>query len=162
MVMLGAQLDDLDALAQRLRLTGNDIGAVRTDAQMTTTTVVDAVRGSIDQARSAIDVAMADLLRSVGASAESAQATRWTGRNQEVFLGHHLDFQVAMDRAGTATTDAFAQFGQAVEQMAQALVDYDASLATALADAAGSAASMAQAVDAQRNNLDQVMNVGMG
>ena len=75
MVMLGAQLDDLDALAQRLRLTGNHIGAVRTDAQMTTTTVVDAVRGSIDQARSAIDVAMADLLRSVGASAESAQAT---------------------------------------------------------------------------------------
>ncbi len=161
MVMLGAQLDDLDGLAQRLRRTGDEIDAVRIEAQGTTTTVVEAVRGSIDRARGAIDVAMMDLIRSVGASAETAQATQWTGRNQEVFLGHHLDFQVAMDRAGSATTDAFAQFGQAVEQMAQALVDYDSSLAAALTDAAASSTSMAMAVDAQRQNLDQVMNAGI-
>ena len=162
MVMLGAQLDDLDGLAQRLRLTGGEIGDVRADAQLTTTTVVEAVRGSVQEARTRIDAVMIDLLRSVGASADVAAATAWTGRNQEAFVGHHAEFRAAMDQASAATTDAFAQFGLAVEQMAGALVDYDVSLAAALADAAASSQAMATAVEAQRDNLDQVMNSGMG
>lgn len=162
MVMLGAQLDDLDGLAQRLRATGGDIEGARGDAQRTTSTVVDAVQTSSAQARSMIEQVIAELLASVAASADTANGAQWTGHNQTTFLGHHAEFQGAMERAGTATNEAFAQFGQAIDQMADVLVEYEASLALALADAVQASTSMAGAVDAQRANLDQVMNTGMG
>ncbi len=161
MTMLGAQLDDLDGLAQRLRITAGDIGTAQGDARTTTTTVVGSVRESAGAARMTIETAMQTLLASVAGSARTAEAANWTGQNQAAFLGHHADFSAAMDRAGAATNDAFGRFADAIEQMSAALEEYEVSLAASLTDATASAESMAGAVDAQRANLDLVMNTGL-
>ena len=162
MTMLGAQLDDLDALAARLRTTSAEIGDVHARAGTTTTTVVGEVRSAAAAALSQISSSMDALRAAVSASATSASSANWNGLNHDRFLDAHRDFDSAMMRAEQATTSTFSDFNAAIEQMAAGIESYTASLAGSLDQARGAADSMAGAVDQQRANLDQVMNQGLG
>jgi hypothetical protein len=162
MTMLGAQLDDLDALGQRLRTTAGEIGDVRSAASATAGRVVGEVRAAAEGARRDIGQAMAALRSAVSASATAADATAWSGANHDRFLDAHRDFDGAMASAEEATTSAFTEFGAAIDRMAAGLEEYATRLATSLDQANEASASMAAAVEQQRMNLDQVMNQGLG
>ncbi len=162
MTMLGAQLDDLDALGQRLRTTAGEIGDVRSAASATAGRVVGEVRAAAEGARRDIGQAMAALRSAVSASATAADATAWSGANPDRFLDAHRDFDGAMASAEEATTSAFTEFGAAIDRMAAGLEEYATRLATSLDQANEASASMAAAVEQQRMNLDQVMNQGLG
>ena len=66
-----------------------------------------------------------------------------------------------MVRAETSTKDTFQQFQKAINDMAQSLDGYAQELAKALTSARTSTDSMGRAVEAQRANLDTVMNTGL-
>lgn len=162
MTMLGAQLDDLDALALRLRTTASEIGDVHSTASGTSGRVVTEVRTSASDALRNITTSMEKLRSAVTASAARADATAWSGLNHDRFLDAHRDFDAAMLRAEEATTSAFGDFNAAIEQMAAGIEEYSNSLAVSLDHAGAASTSMANAVDQQRANLDQVMNQGLG
>jgi hypothetical protein len=162
MTMLGAQLDDLDALALRLRSTATEIGDVHTTASGTSGRVVTEVRNSSADALRNITASMDRLRAAVSASASRADATAWSGLNHDRFLDAHRDFDAAILRSEETTTAAFSDFSTAIEQMAAGIEEYTNSLAVSLEQARKASTSMATAVDQQRTNLDQVMNQGLG
>ena len=162
MTMLGAQLDDLDALSSRLRTTATEIGDTQGSASITSSTVVSEVRTSATNALREITRSMSVLRSAVSASAALAGSTAWNGLNHERFLDAHRDFDGAMASAEEATTEAYADFGAAIDQLSSHIEDYSSSLSRSLEQAREASSSMALAVDRQRANLDQVMNHGLG
>ncbi len=161
MTVLGAQLDDLTDLAGRLTTTESEIGGVQTDSTAATSTVVGDVTTAAANALVRITALMDNLRASVDAAATRAADANWTGHNREEFIRGYGDFNAAVAQAEAATRDTFANFDNAISSMTAELEQYQASLSAALADAQGSTASMAQAVEAQRENLDSVMNTGL-
>lgn len=161
MTMLGAQLDDLAALSARLQATASDVATGRNSSVATTSQVVaevgDAARRALDQ----ITSHMQSLDASVAAAASQADSTQWTGANADRFRAGAAEFRSAMQSGQAATTDAFASFQSSVTTMTETLHEFVSSFSTALANAEQSAIEMADAVDAQRSNLDQAMNVGL-
>ncbi len=161
MVLLGAQLDDLDQLAATLRSTEGEIGSVHAESASASARVVADVRTATLAARSAIDQLMERLRASVTASAARADGAVWSGHNRDRFIDGYHEFDAAMVRAEGSTTSAFADFGTAIEQMATGLETYAGTLASSLDQAMQATAAMATAVDQQRAGLDQVMNQGL-
>lgn len=159
--MLGAQLEDLGGLADRLRATSADINTVQGEATRVSDTVVTSVRDAAHAALTQISGAMDRLRVAVAASTQQSEATNWTGANREVFVGANADFDAAMAQAEGATNDTFQRFEAAIESMAAGLEEYAAVLDRSLTDAQTSTTSMAAAVDAQRVNLETVMNTGL-
>ncbi|MDG2113117.1 MAG: hypothetical protein P8N02_10945, partial [Actinomycetota bacterium] len=149
MTMLGAQLDDLDALALRLRSTATEIGDVHTTASGTSGRVVTEVRNSSADALRNITASMDRLRAAVSASASRADATAWSGLNHDRFLDAHRDFDAAILRSEETTTAAFSDFSTAIEQMAAGIEEYTNSLAVSLEQAREASTSMATAVDQQ-------------
>jgi hypothetical protein len=161
MTMLGAQLDDLSDLSVTLTTTGGDVLTAQASATSTTTNVVSEVRSSAQSALAAIRSHLDALLTSVQTSGARAEATAWTGANRDRFTAAYGDFQQAMQAARQSTEAVFAEFQAAVDTMTASLEDYDRQFSSAMGQAEGSVRSMSAAVDAQRTNLDSVMNTGM-
>lgn len=159
--MLGAQLGDLESLSSQLRSTMSEIGAVQGESMATSNTVVSSVREAATRAQGEILAAMERLRASVETSATQANAAAWTGANRDSFVSSYGEFQSAMTAAEAATEDAYQQFTTQIDAMAASLEDYTAQLQSSLTQAEASTESMSGAVDAQRTNLDQVMNTGM-
>lgn len=161
MTMLGAQLDDLAGLAQRLTTTSGDVGVARDNAVGTTSTAVDAIGSASQQALASITSHMEALEASVAGAVTQADSTQWTGANAGRFRGAAQEFHSSMTAGQTATTEAFQSFQASVAAMNETLNTYVQQLSGALTSAQESAANMASAVEGQRANLDQVMNLGM-
>lgn len=161
MSVLGAQLDDLTGLAGQLTTTEGEIGGVATDSTSTTTNVVGDVTNAANAALTRITSLMDELRRTVDTAARNADAAAWTGANRDRFISGYADFNAAVAQAEAVTRDTFANFDAAIASMAGELEQYQASLTGALSDAQASTNSMARAVEAQRDNLDSVMNSGL-
>lgn len=162
MPMLGAHLDDLDALRDQLTRTASAVGDANTESTQHTTTAVEACRQAATTAFGAIGSTMDLLSGSVGDAAATAGATSWTGANRDRFVDETDRFAAAMRDIDVATRDAFEDYQASVTQLAEALEDFQRRLATSLGQAMESTEGMAAAVEAQRTNLDSVMNQGLG
>lgn len=161
MTILGAQLDDLIHLSQRLTTTAGDVGGSRDGAIRTTTQVVSGVQDASQIALEQIMTHMDQLGQSVAASVAQAGSTNWTGDNAERFREGSAAFQTAMQAAQNATTDTFSQFRATIASLSETLDAYAASLGAQLSDAEQSVHQMSAAVERQRSNLDSVMNAGL-
>ncbi len=161
MTMLGAQLEDLATLSTRLQTTSSDVGAVKDQAVTLTSTVVGNVTESARHALSEIGTQMSLMSQSVAASTAQADATQWTGANADRFRQGATEFQTSMSTASTTTEEAFQAFLQTASAMTESLENYVTQLSASLLTAQESATQMSTAVESQRSNLDQVMNIGI-
>ncbi len=161
MTMLGAQLDDLFRLSQRLTATAADVGGSRDGAIRTTTQVVSGVQDAAQAALDQIMTHMDQLGQSVAGSVTEAGSVMWTGSNADRFREASQQFQTSMLLAQRTTTDTFAQFRQTIGLLSETLDAYATQLGAALTDAEASTRQMSQAVHQQAANLDQVMNTGV-
>jgi len=159
--MLGAQLEDLTSLAAQLNRTGGSITECQSSATGTTNEVVGAVRQAAEAALAAITNHMESLRAAVAAANAASGSAEWTGANAERFRSAYADFDASMVRAETSTKETFSQFQKAIGDMAQSLDGYAQELSRSLTSARASTDSMARAVEAQRTNLDTVMNTGL-
>lgn len=159
--MLGAQLDDLDALAGQLDRTGGALAECQTRSTTDTNQVVESVRAAANTALQRITAQMDALRESVRGAGSSSRAAQWTGANAERFRAAYHDFDVSMQQAEATTKDTFAEFQRAIDHMATSLSDFAQQLANALANAQHSTQTMSGAVHAQRANLESVMNTGL-
>ncbi len=161
MVMLGAQLDDLAALTTRLQTTAGDVGSAREQSVLSTTSVIGEVSDSTRRALEQITSYMQALDTSVSGAVAQADGTQWTGANADRFRVGAADFRAAMQSGQAATTDAFSSFQASVATMTESLNQFVSQFSTALTQAEASAVDMSSAVEAQRANLDQAMNIGL-
>jgi uncharacterized protein YukE len=161
MSMLGAQLEDLSGLSTQLTSTSSEITAVDAAATSSTTQVVDGVRQASNAAKLAIDAHMQTLRETIMNANSRLTATQWTGQNQMTFTSAYEQFNSAMVTAENAAKDTFASFERSITTMSTELEEFVTRFNASMADASASTTSMASAVDAQRDNLDQVMNTGM-
>jgi methyl-accepting chemotaxis protein len=161
MTMLGAQLDDLQALSGRLTTMGADVATGRDDAVATTTTVITEVTEATAVALQQITAHMERLEASVRSAVASVDSTQWTGANADRFRQGASDFQSSLVTGQTATREAFASFQQSASLMSDTLQEFVAGFSAALIQASAAANDMSAAVEAQRSNLDNVMNLGL-
>jgi len=159
--MIGADLGQMDDLAQRMRTTTTAIGKAQSTTDGATRNVVGSVTTDARAALQQIQGELGELRSSVAGSVATANATNWVGANAQTFRASATEFDTAMQRAEAATTDAFTKFQASIQQMADALESYQASFSAALTNAQSSTTSMETAVIAQRNHLDDAMNRGM-
>ena len=160
MSMLGAQLGDLDDLSGRLTTMGGDVAATRDDALATTTRLIGDVGQATELALQQITTAMERLDASVQTAVSRAESSHWTGANADRFRQAAGEFQGSLLAGQTATREAFTSFKQSTSLMSETLQDFVTGFSGALSDASSAAGDMAIAVNAQRDNLDQVMNQG--
>ena len=161
MTMLGAQLDDLQALSGRLTVMGADVATSRDDALATTTTVITQVSEATTAALQQITAHTEQLEASVRSAVARADATQWTGANADRFRQGASDFQASLLTGQTTTREAFASFQQSASLMSETLEEFVAGFSAALTQASEAATDMSAAVEAQRANLDSVMNLGL-
>jgi len=161
MTMLGAQLDDLHALSSQLTTMGADVAAGRDDALTTTTTMITDVSEATAAALQQITVHMERLEVSVRSAVARAEATQWTGANADRFRQGANDFQSSLLTGQTTAREAFTSFQQSASLMSETLQEFVAGFSVALTHAATAANDMSAAVEAQRANLDGVMNLGL-
>jgi hypothetical protein len=161
MSMLGAQLEDLSGLSQRLTVTSGDINATKTDSTTSTTNVVESVRTAASNALQQIEAQMEALRLTVTTAHNQAQSAVWTGINAETFRNAYAEFDSSMQQAEQATRETFSSFQRSIDTMAGELSDYSTRFAASMGEAETSTCSMATAVEQQRANLDQVMNTGL-
>ncbi len=161
MTMLGAQLDDLASLSTRLNTTAADVGSSREQSVQTTTLVITEVSDAARRALDEISSHMQALDQSVSAAVGQADQTQWTGANADRFRHGAAEFRGAMQSGQAATTEAFASFQASVASMTETLNQFVSEFSTALAHAESSTIEMANAVEGQRANLDQAMNIGL-
>ena len=161
MSILGASLEDLDQLSSQLRTTATSIDTVGTDTNRSAQAAVAQLRDAGTGAVTATDSHMTALRSAVERAQAQADSASWIGQNAEVFRGAYHDFNGAMARAEDATKTYFADLQRVLEQLGVDTEQYIGELSAALGHAQESTASMAQAVDGQRDNLDQVMNTGL-
>ena len=159
--MIGAQLDDLSALTTQLQTMGADVASTRDGSVATTTQVITDVAQATATALHQISAHMDQLQTSVQTAVARADATQWTGANADRFRQGAADFQASVITAQATTRDAFASFHASTSLMSETLQDFVTAVSAALTDASTSATDMATAVEAQRANLDQVMNTGL-
>lgn len=160
MPTLGATLEDLEALSTQLATTTGDIGEVREHTRAAITSVVDQLRASGQQAVQTARTQMESLRATVEAARSRADGADWTGHNAEVFRSSYHDFSTAIGRAQQATTEYFDEFNALLDRLGGDTEAYVGELASSLTNAQASTESMGNAVDGQRQNLDQVMNTG--
>jgi uncharacterized phage infection (PIP) family protein YhgE len=159
--MLGAQLDDLSALAGQLDRTGGAIADCQSRSTSDTNQVVESVRAAATTALQRITTQMDALRESVRAANTSATSAQWTGGNAERFRSAYQQFDASMQQAEATTKETFADFNRSIDQMAASLSDYAQQLASSLLNAQSSTQSMSGAIQGQRANLDMVMNTGL-
>jgi ABC-type transporter Mla subunit MlaD len=161
MSILGASLEDLEQLSSQLHTTGSSIERVAGDTSAAVNGVVAQLRDAGSRAVASAGEHMEALRAAVDQAQARADGASWIGRNAEVFRDAHRDFGAAMARADEATRAYFDELRRVLEQLGADTEQYLGELTASLRNAHASTESMARAVDAQRDNLDQVMNTGM-
>jgi biotin operon repressor len=160
MPTLGATLEDLESLSTQLTTTTGDIGDVRDQTRTAITEVIDRLRQAGLEAVNTARQQMQALRTTVETAQSRADGADWTGHNAEVFRSAYQEFNSAIGQAETATTGYFDEFNSLLDRLGVDTEDYVGQLGTSLTNAQSSTESMSHAVDAQRQNLDQVMNTG--
>lgn len=161
MTMLGAQLDDLQGLSAQLHVMGGDVATTRDGSVTTTSQVIGDVTQATATALQQITSHMDQLQASVQTAVARAEATQWTGANADRFRQSAVEFQTSIAAGQATTREAFASFQSSVTMMSDTLQQFVTGFSAALTDASSSASDMATAVEAQRANLDNVMNLGL-
>lgn len=161
MSMLGASLGDLSELSGRLTQTSGDVETSREEANALTSEVVSSLNTAAASAFQRISSTMDTMDQSVRQSVDRAQQANWTGANADRFRIGAQSFHTAINQADTTTRESFETFKTSVQTMTENLDAYVQSLAVSLSAASNSAQEMSQAVEAQRSNLDSVMNTGI-
>lgn len=161
MTMLGAQLDDLQGLSAQLQVMGADVATTRDGSVATTTQVIGEVTQATTTALQQITTHMEQLQTSVQTAVARAESTQWTGANADRFRQGANDFQASLVAGQATTRDAFTSFQSSAAMMSDTLQEFVTGFSAALTDASASASDMATAVEAQRSNLDSVMNLGL-
>jgi len=161
MSVLGAQTEELVSLATRLGATSGDISAVDAETQGVANAVIDQSEAAFSSAVSGITTAMDTMRGTVDAARAQLDGTTWTGANRAVFDGAYGDFSAAMVNLETVTNDAYLQFDAQMKQLNGFIREFQQQVSVSLSDAQASTTSMQTAVDAQRDNLETVMNTGL-
>lgn len=161
MAMLGATPEELIELASRLGVTTSEINQVSGDTHGISARVIDEMHATFATAVSSITTAMDALRLTVDASRGQLETTTWTGANRAVFDGAYGDFTGAMGQLEGAVTDAYAEFDAQMQQLGGVIEGFQGQVSSSLDQAQTSTTSMAQAVDAQRDNLELAMNSGL-
>jgi len=161
MSVLGAQTGELVELAAQLGTTTGDIGAVHADTRTVADTVTQEMEGSFTKAITGITTAMDALRGSVESAKGRLDGTTWTGSNRETFTGAYENFGGAMNNLEGAVNDAYSQFDGQMKQVAGLIAEFQVQVGTSMEQAQDSTTSMQEAVNAQRENLESVMNTGL-
>lgn len=161
MSILGAQTGELIDLAAQLGTTTGDIGAVHADTRSVAGAVTQEMEVSFTKALTGITTAMDTLRGAVESAKTRLDGTTWTGSNRETFAGAYQNFGGAMTNLEVAVNDAYMQFDGQMKQVGGLIEEFQVQVGTSLEQAQDSTTSMRQAVDAQRENLESVMNTGL-
>lgn len=161
MSILGAQTGELVDLAVQLGTTTGDIGSVQADTRSVATTVTGEMESSFGRALTGITSAMDVLRGSVESAKGRLDGTTWTGSNRETFNGAYTNFGSAMTSLEGAVNDAYQQFDAQMKQIGGMIEEFQTQVGTSLEQAQDSTTSMQEAVNAQRENLEMVMNTGL-
>lgn len=161
MSVLGAQTGELVDLAAQLGATTGDIGGVHADTRSVASTVTQEMESSFAKALSGITGAMETLRGSVESAKGRLDATTWTGANRETFTGAYINFGSAMNNLEGAVNDAYTQFDGQMKQISGLIEEFQVQVGTSMEQAQDSTTSMQEAVNAQRQNLESVMNTGL-
>lgn len=161
MSVLGAQTGELVELASQLGSTTGDIEAVNADTRTVSTTVTSEMQDSFGRALTGITNAMKMLTDSVTAANGRLDGTTWTGSNRETFNGAYVNFGSAMGSLDSAVNQAYAEFDGQMKQISGFIDEFQVEVDAAMQQAKESTTSMQTAVNAQRENLESVMNTGL-
>jgi len=159
--MLGASVDQLDALTSRLGTTAADIGTSSADTHTISNQVIDECQVAFRTAVSSITSSMEQMRASVEGAQAQLEASDWTGANRAFFDGAYGEFTTAMFALETTVNGAYSDFDAQMHALGGVMTDFQTQLAANLTDAQTSTTSMQQAVESQKSNLMTVMNTGM-
>ncbi len=155
--MIGASLDQLDVLSASLSITGTDIAEVGTESNRVVATAVEEMGTSAHTARTLIDSAMAEMVASVDRSRAELGNQDWSGPNRTTFDVHYESFQAIMKNAQIITNDTFATLQGTIARINDEISAYASEIVASMNSASESSLAMANAVKAQRENLDAAM-----
>lgn len=156
--MIGADLASLESLRGKISTTGTEILERQRDADRIAEDVVGAMTDAFDAAVQQISVTMDNLMTNVEDMVREADQATWEGRNRENFVRAVEDFRTANDGIRNSTTEAYSEFKRGAEQIGELVNDYELELRSALDQATQATASMATAVQSQRDAVDEAMN----
>lgn len=159
--ILGAQTDQLQALATRLTTTGSEIDQVHAETQTTADTVVTQMEDAFRQALGGIEHALGNLRATVDAAHNQLADTTWTGANADRFHSGYGEFNTAMAGFEGAVRSAYEQFDGQMKVMGETITDFQLQVTTSMQQAHASTNSMQQAVSQQQANLESAMNTGL-
>lgn len=159
--MLGAEVGGLGALASRLGTTTNEIGICQADCQTIQVTVCGAMEDAFASAINSLNTTRGNLDGTVQAAAGQLADTRWTGANRGNFDGAYQGFTGAMTSLNQAIDSAYGQFQTNMQQMKAMMETFQQDVSRSMGQAQESTTSMQNAVSAQQQNLEAVMNTGL-
>lgn len=156
--MIGADLASLESLRGRIASTGDEIQQRQGDAARIADAVVGAMSETFESAVTNIGTTMDTLMQNVDAMVNETDQATWEGRNRENFVLAVTDFRTANDGIRVASNEAYADFKRAAEQISSLVHEYEAELGNALNQASEAAQEMSNAVQSQRDAVDEAMN----
>lgn len=158
MVMLGAQLEDLNALASQLETSTGRLGEVNDSCQKIQTSICGDMEAAFSAAVGRVESTMADMRSVVTEGQASLDSTVWTGGNRQQFDAASGDFASSMSALEGSISDTWTTFNDQVHHMSGLLAQFQVELSTHLGHAQESTANMSKAVIMQHDNLDSAMN----
>jgi len=156
--MLGADLESLTALSQRLDVMSTVVSERRTEAMAISTDVVAELDAAITRATSRGEDGLAALRSEIAAADSQTQSTEWTGGNQITFAGNQADFNLSLTGTLSDVEEAYSSFNAGLVTLSGQIDQLRESFSLNLTNAEDATRAMSNAVVTQRDALDSVMN----
>ncbi len=158
MPMLGAELADLEALAQQLSISTTRLDQADVTSRSTQQTVCNEMQASFASGIAAVQSVMGDLASIVSDANSQLGATMWTGANRTMFDSAVGDFGSTMSSLQGTIDETWTHFNAEIAKVSDFLETFQGEVSAHLGQAQQATTGMQQAVIAQRDNLDAAMN----
>lgn len=160
-MILGAQTNELAELAGHLTQSATEIGGVRGETEANAQTTVEEMNSTLVRALTAVNAATDSLRTSVSQSHGRLNSTTWTGGNRDNFNQAYANFDASMHQLETVIQETYSNFQAQAAQISSMIQEFQTRVSAELVNAESATTSMSAAVNSQRENLEQVMNVGI-
>jgi len=156
--MLGADLESLTALSERLNVMSTVLIEGSDDAARIATDVASDLDAAITSATARVDSGLAVLKSEISSAYSQTQSTAWNGGNQAAFLGKHEEFNTSLEGTLVQVEEAYGSFKAGLDALTVQIGELQTSFTTNLTNAEQATQAMSSAVLSQRDALDSVMN----
>jgi len=156
--MLGADLDGLTALSQRLDAMSVAVDERQNEAAAIATDVVAELDAAIVRATTRINDGVAALEGEIASSQSQTDSTNWTGGNRLTFEGNQVDFSASLTTTLNEVKNAYTSFDVGLKLLSGQIEDLRGAFTANLLSAAETTDAMSRSVMDQRDVLDRAMN----